>query len=142
LAPQRGQNWSPPRTGLPHASHVSAGAGSGAGSLLRRPPHCGQKGRPECTFALQNGQAFMVPGILAAVETRVGGTPPPLGVDIRRPPGLMMDATSMTRAPEATIGFPQSMQKRDSPSFSRPQNPQRFTLFLAEFRSVLGVGIL
>lgn len=33
----------------------------------------------------------------------------------------------MTRAPLATIGFPQSMQKRDSPSFSLPQKPQRFT---------------
>jgi hypothetical protein len=43
-----------------------------------------------------------------------------------------MDATSMTRAPLLTIGFPQSMQKRDSPSLSRPQKPQRFTSILAE----------
>jgi hypothetical protein len=91
-------------------------------------------------LALQNGQALVVPVGLAAVATRVGGTPPP-GVDMRRPPGLRMDATSMTRAPDATIGFPQSMQKRDSPSLSRPQKPQRFTPLLAEIRPVLGVGI-
>jgi hypothetical protein len=44
-----------------------------------------------------------------------------------------MDATSMTRAPDATIGFPQSMQKRESPSLSRPQKPQRFTRILVEY---------
>ncbi len=37
------------------------------------------------------------------IETRVGGTPPPPAADMRRPPGLMMDATSMTRAPDVTM---------------------------------------
>jgi hypothetical protein len=70
---------------------------------------------------------------LAAAETRVAGMPVP-GCDNRAPPGLRIEATSMTRAPLLTIGFPQSMQKRDSPSLSLPQKPQRFKPNLAGTR--------
>src|SRR5512140_2437539 len=86
LAPHRGQNWSPARTGLPHESQVSCAAGSFGGSVLIRPPHCGQNGRPLLTCALQKGHA-LDPGAafaplagFGADDTRVFGTPV-LGVD-------------------------------------------------------------
>ena len=127
LAPHRAQNWSSARTGLPHESQVRWVEGSGCTSLFIRPPHCGQNGRPLCTAAPQSGHPMPRTGGPAVADTRVAGTPRAAGVESRGPPGFKIEATSMTRAPPLTTGFPQSMQKRESPSLSRPQKPQRFT---------------
>ena len=101
-----------------------------------RAPQCGQNGSVESTgLPTDSGTHSSTPPFGAPAVTRgypvfpSGGGPTwnrsgawRGAADGRRPAG-----TGMTRAPPLAIGLPQSMQKADCSSLSRPQKPQRFT---------------
>jgi N-acetylmuramoyl-L-alanine amidase len=99
FVPQWPQNGIPASTGFAHLGHVFDGA-SGESRGGMRPP--------EPTAALGDGASAATPP--AEGEGDGAGDPD--------------EYAGTTRAADAEIGFPQSMQKRDIGSFSRPQKAQ------------------
>jgi hypothetical protein len=100
LVPQWPQNGSDASTGFAHLGQVFDGASGESRDGGIRPP--------EPTAALGNGAS--------------AGEPPAEGDEDGA--GDPTEYAGTTRAEEAEIGFPQSMQKRDIGSFSRPQKAQ------------------
>jgi hypothetical protein len=104
----------------------------GSAAPADRVPQCPQKGRPGVTGLPQRMQLAGEP------DTRVAGTPA-LNAGAARavatgeltgcgcPPGAGGTYAGPTRAADGFIGLPQSMQKRESVSFSRPQKAQDVT---------------
>ena len=100
LVPQWPQNGIPASTGFAHLGHVFDAANGDNRDGGMRPP--------EPTAALGDGAS--------------AATPPAEGEGDGA--GVPAEYAGTTRAADAEIGFPQSMQKRDIGSFSRPQKAQ------------------
>lgn len=130
--PQRAQNSSDPgRTGPPQLGQ-DAIADTGANPVFF--PHLEQNGSEASIDAEQCGH-FATDGV-GAMDTRVDGTadatPPPAragaAADEAADDGFGgTTAAGTTRAADGFVGFPQSMQKRDSASFIRPQKAHEIT---------------
>lgn len=102
FVPQCPQKGSPAATLLAHLGHVEA------------PPTGDVRGPAGCTSAVPDAGAGVGAGARAEVTA---GT-------LMRSAIAAVETAGTTRAADWEIGFPQSMQKRDIGSLSRPQKAQ------------------